>query len=129
MTLPPYARTLGVHIEPGDGAPVVVMPVREEVMGRPDFLHGGAIGGLLEIAAFAALEAALAGETRPRIKPVTVTIDFRRGGRPVETRASGTVTRLGNRIANVEAVAWQQDRDRPIATARMNVLLDRREDR
>ncbi|HEU0043867.1 MAG TPA: PaaI family thioesterase, partial [Sphingomonas sp.] len=35
------------------------------------------------------------------------------------------VTRLGTRIANVEAVAWQDDRAKPIASARMNYLIVR----
>lgn len=48
-----------------------------------------------------------------------------RGGRDKPTRARGTVTRLGNRIANVEAFAWQDEPDRPIASARMNYLIVR----
>ena len=48
-----------------------------------------------------------------------------RGGREKETRALGIVTRLGTRVANVEAQAWQDDRDRPIASARMNYLIVR----
>ncbi len=60
-----------------------------------------------------------------RIKPVNVTVDFMRGGRDHPTRALGSVTRLGGRVANVEAVAWQEDRGRPIASARMNYLLVR----
>ncbi len=48
-----------------------------------------------------------------------------RGGRDKETRALGIVTRLGTRVANVEAHAWQDDRDRPIASARMNYLIVR----
>jgi hypothetical protein len=35
------------------------------------------------------------------------------------------IERLGNRIANVDAVAWQSDRNKPIATARINFLLER----
>ncbi|RYE95016.1 MAG: PaaI family thioesterase, partial [Oxalobacteraceae bacterium] len=50
---------------------------------------------------------------------------FQRGGRAVPTRAAATVTRLGTRVANVEAIAWQDDRTRPIATARLNCLLER----
>ena len=35
------------------------------------------------------------------------------------------VTRLGGRVANVDAVAWQDDPARPIARARMNYLIVR----
>lgn len=48
-----------------------------------------------------------------------------RGGRDHDTLAAGIITRLGNRVANVEAVAWQDDRARPIASARMNYLIER----
>ena len=127
MTLPPYADLLGVTIEQADDTapPVLVMPFADDVLGRPGFLHGGAISGLLEMAAIAALQHALAAEGGGRIKPVTVTVDFMRGGREKPTRAQGTITRLGNRVANVEATAWQDDRTRPIAAARMNYLIAR----
>ncbi len=60
-----------------------------------------------------------------RIKPVTVTVDYMRGGRPRETHAEAVIERLGRRLANIDAFAWQDDRDTPIASARMNVLLER----
>lgn len=124
--LPPYAHVLGLTLEPQrEGADLVVMPFGDEVLGRPGFLHGGAISGLLEVAAIVALHHALAGEDGARIKPVNLTVDFMRGGRDKPTRAQGIVTRLGNRVANVDALAWQDERDRPIARARMNYLIDR----
>ena len=125
MKLPPYAEALGLELEQGDGAPVLVMPFADDVVGRPGFLHGGAISGLLEMAAIVALDRALAGEGGGRIKPVGVTVDFMRGGRDKPTRAAGRVTRLGTRVANVEATAWQDDPARPIAAARMNYLIVR----
>ena len=48
-----------------------------------------------------------------------------RGGTAHETYAAATVTRLGKRVANVEAHAWQGDRAKPIAAAQLNVLLKR----
>ena len=42
-----------------DGAPVIAMPFADKVQGRPGFLHGGAISGLLEMAAVAAIHRAL----------------------------------------------------------------------
>jgi uncharacterized protein (TIGR00369 family) len=127
--LPPYAEILRVSVEVEDGAPpVLVMPFADDVLGRPGFLHGGAISGLLEMAAIAALQHALEAEgdsPDARIKPVNVTVDFMRGGRDKPTRAAGVVTRLGNRVANVEATAWQDERDKPIAAARMNYLIVR----
>ncbi|PWS21794.1 phenylacetic acid degradation protein, partial [Enterococcus faecium] len=84
--------------------PVMRMPFAEAVLGRPGFLQGGAISGLLEVAAIAALRHALAEAGGGRIKPINVTVDFMRGGRDHDTLAAGIITRLGNRVANVEAV-------------------------
>jgi uncharacterized protein (TIGR00369 family) len=126
MKLPPYAQLLGLSVAGEEaGAPLLTMPWSAGVMGRPGFLHGGAIGGLLEMAALTALHARFEDADRPRIKPITVTVDYMRGGREEETFALGRITRLGSRVANLEAIAWQDDRDKPIALARMNVLLAR----
>jgi uncharacterized protein (TIGR00369 family) len=126
MKLPPYADLLGLTIAADEaGTPLLLMPWSNGVMGRPGFLHGGAIGGLLEMAAFSALHAAFPDDDRPRIKPITVTVDFMRGGRETDTYALGRIVRLGTRVANLEAAAWQEDRARPIAMARMNVMLVR----
>ena len=125
MKLPPYAELLGATLEWEDELPVLAMPFSHAVLGRPGFVQGGAITGLIEVAAIAALRHQLAADGGGRIKPINVTVDFMRGGRERVTRAAGTVTRLGTRIANVEAIAWQDDRTKPIAAARMNYLIVR----
>ena len=124
MKLPPYAELLGLTLDPEDGT-TLMMPFGDDVLGRPGFLHGGAISGLMEMAAIVALRYALADEGGGRIKPINVTVDFMRGGRDKPTRSKGIVTRLGTRVANVEATAWQDDPARPIAAARMNYLIAR----
>jgi len=125
--LPPYAQLLGLTAErDGDGAPVLVMPFGQDVLGRPGFLHGGAISGLMEMAAIVALYDALESDGGGEIKPINVTVDFMRGGRDKPTRSRGIVTRLGTRVANVETTAWQDDPAKPIAAARMNYLIVRR---
>ena len=124
--LPPYAELLGLSTRRSDDGELLwVMPFREAVVGRPGFLHGGAIAGLLEFAALGTLYDALEEKDEVKVKPINVTVDFMRGGAEHETFAAATVTRLGNRVANVEAHAWQQDRARPIAAAHMNLLLKR----
>jgi uncharacterized protein (TIGR00369 family) len=125
MTLPPYAALLGASIEAREGAPVLAMPFGADVLGRPGFVHGGALAGLLELAAITALEHALAqaGRAGATFKPINVTVDFMRGAREQVTRAQGHVVRLGSRVANVEAVAWQDDRDRPVTAGRINFLI------
>lgn len=123
--LAPYAEFLGIRVEAGEGGPpLFVMPFADVVLGRPGYLHGGAIAGLLEFAAFGALYEAL-GDEKVQAKPVNVTVQFLRGGVQHETFATAVVTRLGKRVANVEAHAWQRDRAKPIAAAQMNLLLRR----
>ena len=121
--LPPYAKALNMEATATDGAPIIAMPFADKVQGRPSFLHGGAISGLLEVAAVAAIHQALADQGDVAFKQVNVTIDFMRGGTPQISYAQGTVTRLGRTMANVEARAWQDDPDKPMATASMHYLL------
>lgn len=123
--LPPYARAMGMRINGLlDGAPLLTMDYSQRAMGRPGYLHGGAIAGLLEMAAIMALHAELGEEdTRVRIKPVNISVEYLRGGITVETFARGQVVRAGRRIANVRAEAWQADRDKPLASCWMNLLI------
>ncbi|HEY0311326.1 MAG TPA: PaaI family thioesterase [Allosphingosinicella sp.] len=121
--LPPYAELLGLRAERRDGELLWIMPFADVVVGRPGFLHGGAIAGLLEFAALGTVQEVLAEGVS--VKPVNISVDFLRGGKDRETYAAAIVTRLGKRVANVEAHAWQQDRAAPIATARMNLVVRR----
>ena len=123
-SLPPYAKLLGLRTEEADGVLRFVMPFRDDVVGRPGFLHGGAIAGLLEFAAFTSLSRAI-GDNEVAKKPITVTVDYMRGGTPGDTFAEAVIGRLGKRMANVEAFAWQRERSKPIASARINFLLQR----
>ena len=125
QSLPPYADLLGLSTVRQDGETLWLMPFREQVVGRPGFLHGGAIAGLLEFAALGALYEALGASEGATVKPINVTVDFMRGATDKDTYACGEVTRLGRRVANVLARAWQDDRTRPIASAQMNVLIRR----
>jgi uncharacterized protein (TIGR00369 family) len=121
--LPPYAQLLRLLTEQQGDDLRFVMPFHDDVVGRPGFLHGGAIAGLLEFAAFTALSRATGQEVK--MKPVTVTVDYMRGGTPGDTFAEARIERLGKRMANVEAYAWQGEQDKPIASARINFLLER----
>lgn len=124
--LPPYAHVLGLSVCGQErGIPILSMPFCADVVGRPGFVHGGALAGMLEMAAISALHTEFPDDEAPRFKPINITVDFMRGGREKETFAIGIVTRVGTRIANVEAVAWQDEREKLIASARMNILIAR----
>ena len=120
----PYERFLGLAVteQPG-GPPVYAMAFGDHVGGRPDYLHGGAIAGLLEAAAYAALEHALRGEPLRRAKPIGVSVEYMRNGLVKLTYARGRVMRIGRRIANVAVEAWQDDPSKPIAAGRMRYLM------
>ena len=126
--LPPYGAMLGLStVRADDGRLLWVMPFGDPVVGRPGFLHGGAIAGLLEFAALGSVYEALGEHAGITVKPINVTVDFMRGGIGHDTYASGEVTRLGRRVANVIARAWQDDPAKPIASAQMNVLIRRKD--
>lgn len=126
LAMLPYAATLGLVLDRDGDDLRLVMPYADGLIGAPGRLHGGAIAGLLELAGIATLLAALPGdEPLPQLKPVTVTVDYLREGAARDTVAAATLTRLGRRVANLNVVAWQDDRGRPIATAKLNIILDR----
>jgi len=110
-------------VEPGT-PPVLRLPAGDQLFGRPNFIHGGAVAGLLESAAVATLRQAL-GDDPARVSLLTIAIDYLRGGGAVETRASASLLRIGRRVAHLEARAWQDDADRPIALARITLLIAR----
>ncbi|MEP3049962.1 MAG: PaaI family thioesterase [Erythrobacter sp.] len=130
LPLPPYAQSLGIEIEGHeDGLPILTIGFGPNVEGRPGAFHGGATAGLLENAGYAALRAVLAENGRdPRLKPINITVQYLSAGKRKQTYAKARITRLGRRNANLTVEAWQDDRDRPIATAVLNILMANRED-
>ncbi len=122
----PYAKTMGFGLErDSEGRPVLTMEWDVSKSGRPGFVHGGALAGMLEAITWLTLEDALPEGDKPRIKPINVTISYMRGAREKTTYARATIERLGRRIANVEAIAWQDDPAAPVAVAQMNLMLAR----
>lgn len=120
--LAPYAALLGIEAE-GDE---LVMRFGPHLIGAPGRLHGGAVAGLMEIAANWAARAHL-DDPAATLKPINVTVDYLREGALVETRARAILMRMGRRVANVRVEAWQDDRARLIAAARLNFLIVRPE--
>jgi uncharacterized protein (TIGR00369 family) len=129
FVLPPYARLLGIDMLAEDseaGGPVLAMDFTNRVEGRPGTLHGGATGGLLDLAAAAAVAQALSDGDRPTpAKPIGITIDYMRAAAEQTTYARGRVTRIGSRVATVVVEAWQDEARTPIALARVHMLIDR----
>ncbi len=124
----PYARFLGLHAEAHDGELLMRLAFSPGVVGNPSIpaLHGGTLGALLESAAIFQLLAEM--ETVVLPKTITVTIDYMRSGRAVDTWASAIIAKHGRRVASVHAIAWQDDRTKPIASATAHFLVLGRDD-
>ena len=124
IELTAYARALGITVTDVSAAPTVSLDFSHDLEGRPGAWHGGAIGGLLETAGYAALRAELAARGRdPLLKPINITVEYLSAGRPLLAHARGRIVRLGRRNANLAVEAWQDDPQRPIASAVMNILM------
>ena len=123
--LPAYARSLGIRIlRYENDLPVLTVDFGPNVEGRPGAFHGGATAGLLENAGYAALRSVLLREGRePVLKPINITLQYLSAGKEKPTYALGRITRLGRRNANLTVEAWQDDRERLIASAVMNILM------
>lgn len=119
----PYARFLGVRMELHGDEMTAVLPYAEHLIGNPVLpaLHGGVIGAFMEMTAVLQLSILEAQKRQPR--PVDVSIDYLRSGRPLDTYARALIKKAGRRIANVQVEAWQEARTAPIAALRGHFLL------
>ena len=120
----PYASFLGIRLVRIDGELLGHLRFGEHLIGNPllPALHGGVIGALLESTAIFQLMWETEAVVLP--KTITLTVDYLRSGRPVDTFARGILTRQGRRVANVRVEAWQEDRTRPIAVASAHFLIE-----
>ena len=119
----PYSQFLGISVDTSRGELIGKLTFSEELIGNPSLpaLHGGTIGALLESTAiFTVIRET---ETSRMPKTINITVEYLRTGRPVDTYAAAQFTRLGRRVANVRAFAWQEDRNKPIAAANAHFLL------
>jgi|SoiMethySBSTD1v2_1073268.scaffolds.fasta_scaffold2594879_2 uncharacterized protein (TIGR00369 family) len=120
----PYARFLGVEVERVDNELQCVLPFRQEIVGNAALpaIHGGVIGAFLELTAILRLIDE-SGTTRVP-KPINFAIDYLRSAGPNPTRARPEIFKLGRRIAIVHVVAWQDDREKPVAYGNGKFLLE-----
>ncbi len=120
----PYFRWMGFQAERRGDELITIMPFQDMLIGNPVLpaLHGGTTGALLESAAMISLIGAMDEVRLPRI--INITVEYLRPGRPQDSFATGIVTKQGRRVANVRAVAWQADRDKPFATASAHFMMN-----
>lgn len=119
----PYARFLGVRLDRDDEGLLIVMPMAPHLIGNPSLpaIHGGVLGGVMEIAALAQL--ATERPDAPLPKPIDINIEYFRPAGPVDTYARALIRRSGRRVANVRVEAWQADPAKPVAALHGHFLL------
>jgi uncharacterized protein (TIGR00369 family) len=119
----PYARFLGMTGAVEDGAPIYALPFSAHLVGNPliPALHGGVVGGFLELAALAELAAVSPDGHAPRT--VDITIDYLRPALALTTYARAEVIKRGRRVANIQVTAWQDRRAAPVATLRGHFVV------
>ncbi len=120
----PYAKWIGLQCERFGDDLIFRLPKKEENLGNPILpaIHGGVIGGFMEMSAAIYLMMSQDTFRMPRI--IDFSLDYLRAGLNRETYAECRLTRQGNRVANVMVSAWQKSRSQPIATARAHFLLE-----
>lgn len=119
----PYFRFLGIGLSKNQGRLEARMAFSEHLIGNPTLpaLHGGTLGALLE--AVAQCELLFRAESVVLPKTITLTVDYLRSGKPVDTIATAEVLKQGRRVATVQARAWQDTPASPIAVATVHLLV------
>jgi len=124
----PYHAYLGIRAREENGALIATLPRNEKTIGNPVLpaIHGGVIGAFLETTAIFHL--LWTGQTVHVPKTITITVDYMRSAGVTDTYAKASITKLGSRVANVRARAWQDDPERPVAAVNANFLIKPAED-
>lgn len=113
LAISPYARFLGIRVDEQANA---VMPYDPKQIGNPILpaLHGGVIGAFLETASILKVHREIGLAAAP--KPIGLTVNYLRSGRPIDTFAKVSIVKQGRRVVAFEAQAYQSDPDKPIAS-------------
>jgi uncharacterized protein (TIGR00369 family) len=120
----PYARFLGMAARIDDGVLTGVLRFSPHLIGNPIIpaLHGGVVGGFLELTALTELAATAPDGHAPRT--VDITIDYLRPAKGLTTTyARAEVIKRGRRVANIQVTAWQENPAAPVATLRGHFVV------
>jgi acyl-coenzyme A thioesterase PaaI-like protein len=123
MEMIPYADFIGAQVKIENDQLLYWLDKRPTNIGNPSLpaLHGGVIGGFLELSA--AIEIIYNLDIAVVPKVVDFSLDYLRAGRYKTVYAKCNVLRQGKKLINVTASAWQDDENTPIATARCHFLI------
>jgi acyl-coenzyme A thioesterase PaaI-like protein len=120
----PYASLIGLDYQQFGHDVIFKLPDNPNNIGNPILpaVHGGVVGGFMELSAAIHLLMMLDTPAMPKI--VDFSLDYLRpvrGGK--DTFVECQVIRQGSRVANVIINAWQTRREEAVATARAHFLL------
>ena len=123
LAVVPYARFLDMSAHLGPDGLFFELAFQERLIGNIAIpaLHGGVVAGFLEVATIAHL--IWHNQSTDLPKTINFSIDYLRSARSATTHAACRLTRVGRRVAQVGAEAWQEERSRPIAVVRAHFLL------
>ena len=123
LDLIPYSSFIGAQARQDNSQVLYWLDRRPSNIGNPSLpaIHGGVIGGFLELSA--AIEILYTLDVNLVPKVVDFSLDYLRPGRYKTIYANCTVLRQGKKLVNVTATAWQDDPQTPIANARCHFLV------
>ena len=99
----PYGRLLGATLEHLEADFVRVrLPFRDEIVTIGDMVHGGAISGLIDIAATAAAWSGASPSGTPRGTTVGFSVSFLAAGRGQDLVAGARVIRRGKTLSVID---------------------------
>ena len=119
----PIASWLGFNAEIVEGAALYRLSFQEEHIGNPAIraLHGGVVAAFLEFTA----QCELLRETSngAAINTVNTDVNYIASTRAQNMAGAASVLRVGRRIAFVEATAWQDSTERPVAKGTFRIRI------
>lgn len=126
----PLHQFLGITLEDIDeGYALMKLPYRPELIGNPRTmaLHGGIIATAMDSVGGAAAMTTLVS-FEDKISTIDIRVDYLRRGEAKDLFVEGKIARSGNRIVVTRMIAYQDDRDKPIAEGKAVYNVRRNKD-
>lgn len=119
----PFARKIGMRCDIRGDEMTACLPFQDQNIGNAALpaLHGGVIGSFLELTAMA--QVYLLTDVAEMPKTIDLTVDYLRSAGASDLFARASIKKLGRRIANVHAEAWQAERAKPVASLHAHFLI------